>query len=285
MSARVPKAWETTWAQEAIKEEVEKPAARFDYLGHSVEPSGEIVFLVDREGRCRAVDGSLSQTEHWRVTQTKALAAVPVECSAEIITAPARGPIAPFREVYWHETAHGNEWRHVPYRSGCPGRTRDIFDIMTDQATRRGGVAPFDIGQVFAGREYRALHERVQSAGLKCSSAFDDKVRGKGKVDFMDSYLADAQRLSWFHEAIGGAIAKDMKRVSPEKAQRVIITDDILAQADKRIITVRTLVDDVCIKEKALSDVLGAHGWSVTGKNRKALRDALCAALGRMQGI
>ena len=209
----------------------------------------------------------------------------PDGCSAEIITAPARGPLARFREGYWHEKDGQGEWRHVPYRSGCPGQARDIFDTMTDQATRRGGDAPFTAAQVGAARDYRALHERVQSAGVKCSNAFDVQVGGQGRVDFMDAYIRDTERLAMFHDAIGSVIAKDMKRVSPDRAQRVIITDDVLADVDKRIITVRTLVDDVCIKERALSDVLGAHGWSVTGKSRKALRDALCAALGRMQGI
>ena len=223
--------------------------------------------------------------EAGRVASIKALSGSPDGCSSEIITAPARGPVAQFREGYWHEKDGRGEWRHVPYRSGCPGQARDIFDIMTDQATRRGADAPFTAAQVGAARDYRALHERVQSAGVKCSKAFDVQSGGQGRVDFMVAYIRDTERLAMFHDAIGSVIAKDMKRVSRDRAQRVIITDDILAQVDKRIITVRTLVDDVCIKERALSDVLDAHGWSVTGKNRKALRDALCAALGRMQGI
>ncbi len=209
----------------------------------------------------------------------------PKECSSEVPSAPARGALAEFREGYWHEKNGDAQWRDLPYRSGCAGRTRDIFDLMTDQATRRRGAAPFTVAQVGAARDYRALHERVQSAGVKCSSAFGVQVRGQGRVDFMDAYIRDTERLAMFHAAIGRVIAKDMRRVSSDKAQRVIITDDSLASARKRIITVRALVDDVCIKERSLSDVLKAHGWSVTGKNRKTLRSALCAALGRMQGI
>ena len=257
MSARILKAWETTWAQEAIRAERDRPADVFQY----------------------------GPEEGERVERVKAGAANPSDCSAEIITAPARGPLAPFREGYWHEKDGQGEWRNIPYRSGCPGQARDIFDFMTDQATRRGGDAPFTAAQVGAGRDYRALHERVQSAGVKSSKAFDVQTAGRGRVDFMDAYIRDTERLAMFHDAIGSVIAKDVKRVSSDRARRVIITDDILAQSDNRIITVRALVDDVCIKERALSDVLGAHGWSVTGKNRKALRGALCAALGRMQGI
>lgn len=224
----------------------------------------------------------LAQEERARLLN---VGTAPDGCSAEIITAPARGQLAAFREGYWHEKDGKGEWRHVPYRSGCPGQARDIFDTMTDQATRGGGDAPFTAAQVGAARDYRALFERVQSAGVKCSKAFDVQMGGQGDTDFMTAYMRDTERLAMFHDAIGSVIAKDMKRVGSEKAQRVIITDDMLAQADRRIITVRTLVDDVCIKEKALSDVLRAHGWAKTGKNVKTLRDALCAALGRMQGI
>lgn len=257
MSTRTPKAWETTWAQEAIRAERDRPADEFRY----------------------------AEDERQRVDQVKSSAANPEGVSDRILAAPARGPVLPFRDTRILPDGDGFKVVDAPYRSGCPGRTRDAFDAMTDQATRRGGNAPFTVAQVGAARDYRALDERVQSAGVKCSKVFDVQTGGQGRIDFMDAYIRDTERLVMFHDAIGSVIAKDMKRVSPSKAQRVIVTDDMLAQVKKRIITVRTLVDDVCIKDRTLSDVLKAHGWSVTGKNRKALRDALCAALGRMQGI
>ena len=49
-------------------------------------------------------------------------------------------------------------------------------------------------------------------------------------------------------------------------------------------ITDRRLVDMVCLGGEDLTAVLRAHGWFEDGKNRKALRLALCAVLDRMQG-
>ena len=210
---------------------------------------------------------------------------VPPECSSEIIAAPARGPLLPYREGYWHEKDGQSEWRHMPYRSGCPGQIRDIFDTMAEQAMRRGGSSPFTAGQVGAARDYRALHERVQTAGVKCSKVFDVQMGGQGDFDFMTAYMRDTERLARLQDAIGSVIAKSMKRVRPDTAQRVVISDDTFLPADKSIITVRALVDGVCVKERSLSDILKRYGWSVTGKNRKVLQVALCAALDRMQKI
>lgn len=207
------------------------------------------------------------------------------EFSDVIIAAPGRAPLKPFKEGYWHGDDEKGEWREIPYRSGCPGRTRDIFDSMTDQATRRGGDAPFTAAQVGAGRDYRDLHEAVQSAGVKCSSTFDDKVRGQGRVDFMDAYIRDSDRLGLFVRAIGGGVAKDTKRKVPAIEGTVKIGEVQLRQIDRRLITVRSLVDDVCLADKSLSTILVDYGWRATGKNRMSLRAALCAALGRMQGI
>ncbi len=231
---------------------------------------------------CADCRREMSQEERARLMD---LGTAPDGCSAGIITAPARGPLAPFREGYWHDTDSGGEWRHVPYRSGCPGQVRDIFDTMTDQATRRGGDVPFTAAQVGAGRDYRALHERVQSAGVKCSRVFDVQTDGQGDTDFMVAYMRDTERLDMFHEAIGDGVAKDTKRKVPALEGSVRIGDVQLRQIGRRLITVRRLVDGVCIGERALSDVLEAHSWRATGKNRKALQEALCAALGRMQGI
>ena len=239
----------------------------------------------DRLAFHRCCPGCRSAVAKEERAQLVAAGTAPVECSPEIIPAPARGSMASFREGYWHDTDMGGEWRHVPYRSGCPGRTRDIFDTMTDQALRRGGGAPFTAAQVGAARDYRALNEAVQSAGVKCSSTFDDKVRGQGRVDFMDAYIRDSERLGLFVRAIGDGVAKDTKRKVPAIEGAVKVGDVQLRRIGRRLITVRRLVDDVCISERTLSDVLEAHSWRATGKNRMTLRAALCAALGRMQGI
>ncbi|QBF32158.1 hypothetical protein [Thalassococcus sp. S3] len=257
MSTRIPKAWETTWAQEDIKAERDRPADIFRY----------------------------SEEEQARLNAIRDGAANPEACSDEIVPAPARGALSAFREGYWHEKDGKTEWREVPYRSGCPGRTRDIFDTMTDQAMRRGGKAPFTTAQVGAARDYRALHERVQSAGIRCSRAFDLQAGGHGNADFMEAYATDTRRLAMFHDAIGDGVAKDTKRKVPAMEGTVKVGRVQLRQIGRELITARRLVDDVCIRERALSEVLRAHGWRATGKNRSSLKAALCAALGRMQGI
>lgn len=257
MSTRIPKAWGTSWAQEAIRDEQSRASDRF------------------RHG----------EEEKARIDAVLASAALPDGCSREIPVAPGRGAVDEFREGYWRDKEGKSEWRDVPYRAGCPGRARDIFDVMTDQATRRGGPSPFTAGQVGAARDYRALHERVHSSGVKCSSAFDLRTGSGGRIDFMDAYMADTRLLAGFHSAIGGGLAKDIKRNVPATVGKVVIGDVQLRRVGRTIITVRCLVDEVCIKERALSAVLEAHGWRATGKNRTTLRSALCAALGRMQGI
>ena len=200
---------------------------------------------------------------------------VPSECSSEIIAAPARGPLLPYREGYWHERDGQSEWRQMPYRSGCPGQIRDIFDTMAEQAMRRGGSSPFTAGQVGAARDYRALHERVQTAGVKCSKVFDVQTGGQGDFDFMIAYMRDTKRLAMFTNAIGAGQAMSVRLVGAHSLDR----------GTRQSVTAATLIEMVCIGQKALSCVLKAHGWSASSKNIKSIRAALCAALGRMQGI
>ncbi len=215
------------------------------------------------------------KAEQKRIAQVKADAVNPQACSQEIPVAPARGPVAAFREGYWYEKNGRVEWRDLPYRSGCPGRTRDIFDTMTDQATRRGGGLPFTAGQVGTARDYRALDEKVQSAGMKCSKAFDVEIGSNGGADFMTAYRRDIERLGWFKRAIGRGDALSVRRHGAHTMDR----------GQRRSITDAVLIEMVCIRQHALNAVLEAHGWSLAAKNRKPLQSALCAILDRMQGI
>ncbi|MCP3969247.1 MAG: hypothetical protein GY717_02785 [Rhodobacteraceae bacterium] len=128
-----------------------------------------------------------------------------------------------------------------------------------------------------AARDYRALHERVQCAGVKCSRAFDVQIggQGQGQVDFMDAYIRDTERLAMFRRAIGDGVAMSVRQDGAHNMDR----------GSRWSVTDTRLVEMVCIGDKPLSAVLKAHGWSLAGKNRKTLRAALCAALERMQGI
>lgn len=210
----------------------------------------------------------------------------PERCSAEILPAPPRGRVAEFRET--RILPQGDDFRVVeaPYKAGYAGRCRDVFDVMTDYLTRRGGEPPFTLAQVDAGRAYRALHERVASAGVKCSGAFQVERSGRsGKVDFMDAYIRDVERLDDLRNAIGAGVAKETRERREATAGKVRIGDVELRRIGRKLITVRALVDAVCLSERSLSAVLEAHGWRATGKNRKALLASLRAALERMRGI
>lgn len=234
---------------------------------------------------CRACRAEMEEQERARLM---AMATAPERCSDRIPLAPARGRVAEFRESRTMPdvaSADGYKVVEEAYRNGAPGRCRDVFDVMTDYATRRGGTAPFTIGQVEAGRAYRDLHQRVAAAGVKGSAAFSTETRGKGKVDFMDAYIADLDVLQAFHRAIGRGIAKEVRRGSPVPEGKVRIGDEELARIGRKLITVRELVDAVCLAEKPLGAVLKAHGWRVSGKNQKPLLAALRAAMERMREV
>lgn len=212
---------------------------------------------------------------------------LPDGTSSHILTAPARGPVDRFVDA--HTVPVGTDkFERVEerYGKGAPVRCRDIFDEMNEQAMRRRkGRLIFTAAQADAGRRYRDLVERCATAGLKISSTFSDHAGGSGKVDFIDAYMADLQRLAWFHRAIGDATAKDVRRKQPARAGKVVISDIDLIETGRRIITVRQLVDDVCLRERSLSEVLSAHGWAWGENNAKHLRSALCQALDRMRNL
>ncbi|WP_299686708.1 hypothetical protein [uncultured Tateyamaria sp.] len=212
----------------------------------------------------------------------------PADVSAEIHVAPARATLKPYTEL--QRIAVGTEdfeITPVRYVSGSPAQERDVFDRMTEQAHRRSGDqgGPFTRAMVSAGRSYREITEEVHGFGVKGSSAFDGALGGCGKVDAMDAYIAKAERLRWFHEAIGDGVAKSNKRKAPIYEGQTSVGSYHLRDIGRKLITVRVLVDAVCLHGQALGPVLGAHGWSRSAKNTKTLQSALCAALWRMQGI
>ncbi|MEP4195969.1 MAG: hypothetical protein ABJL99_10080 [Aliishimia sp.] len=212
-------------------------------------------------------------------------AAIPDECSREIPVAPARGKITAFQEQTYRSVGDDLRLVDTPYKAGKPGIVRDIFDTMTDKTMGRSSKPPFSVGQVTAGRAYRNLNERVAASGIKCSSAFSQKTGSGSGTDFMDAYMADVQRLGWFHQVIGDGIAKDKRQKVQTRQGSVIVGTVDLIKIGRKLILVRALVDAVCIKEQSVSDVLKRHGWRPTGRNTATLRASLCAALDRMHGI
>ena len=196
----------------------------------------------------------------------------PTECGPDVVRiAPARGSVETFRPVVLlPDGKDGMKHVSMGYRDRAAMRQRDVFDVMADQARRAGGAAPFSAVEVGAGRDYRSLVERLSGAGYKGSAIFSDHQGGGGKIDVMDAYLQDAERLRRLQRAVGPDVALSVRRVRPS------------ARADRREISVRIMFDLVCLADQSLSAVLQAHGWQKDTKARSALRDALSAALMRV---
>ncbi|GAA4218575.1 hypothetical protein GCM10022290_09380 [Sagittula marina] len=130
---------------------------------------------------------------------------------------------------------------------------------------------PFDGGQVQAGRDYAALTERVASSGVKCASL--EALRsggGGGSGGVSEAVARDMQRLAALHVRIGAGLAKDVVRPSRGGMRSTI--------------TVRTLVDDVCLGDRTLAQVLRRHGWADDTRVKAVLRGHLRGALDRMRG-
>ncbi|MFV0303571.1 MAG: hypothetical protein ACK5IP_22340 [Paracoccus sp. (in: a-proteobacteria)] len=206
-----------------------------------------------------------------RLDLIKAAARPPVECGPDIIAAPARGPCIAFQPVEMRPKGE-RDWQAVPvgYGGRSAVRAMDVFDRMLTQARRRKEPMPLTPAQVSIARHYRALVERHDAGGTKLSQ-IDGGRRGDGAGrDFMDAYIAQGREIEALRRRCGPGLAARCLRPS-RRGSRSSILD-------------RTLIDMVCLKDQPIDQVLRAHGWSVKGDTRKALRKALCAALDRMIG-
>lgn len=216
-----------------------------------------------------------------------ARAAVPDVCGSDIAAAPARGGFRVFRPV---EIIPGSSGTARPAGYRAPGEATfrcaiigaDVFDAMEAAALRAhlgrhgdeaGFASLFTPGQAAMARDYRQLVERRAAGGIKCASL----EAGRGGVsggEFIDAFVADGLRLAAIERRIGAGVALSVRRIRPSargKQARGIITD-------------RVLVDSVCLVGKTVTAVLRAHGWAKSSAHIDALRQALAAALDRMQG-
>lgn len=260
-------------------------------------------FIVDPSGGAWRVSAA---EEALRIKAIKDRAEPPLSCGPDIIAAPARGPMQVFVPREMAVTDAGNL---VSRRAGHMGRdgarVADAFDLMTINALKAhpkviaaarrdydrravypmpkgrkrrafvepAFVPPFTHGQVAAARDYVALTERCEASGMSCSS-LEAVGRGSGGGDREAAIFRDISRLRALHRRIGNGLAKEVRRHRPSSTG-----------GKRSAIRVRTLVDQVCLGNMTLDQVLRRHGW--TSKNetvRADLRKALCAALDRMQG-
>lgn len=210
-------------------------------------------------------------------------AAAPPESMGAAPVAPARGPMGIVDEISILPGSDVSAVKGYEPRLRIIGRfwrEADPLSVMCRQAAIRHAesgseadfVPPFSPGQIAIGRHYRALTERHDAGGVKLSSLEAGRDSGSRGGDFMDAYLALGLELVCMHRSIGDGSALVVRRIRPSaRGSRVSIPD-------------RRIVDMICLGGLTLSDVLATHGWTVDGKARKALRQALCAALDRMRG-
>jgi hypothetical protein len=132
-------------------------------------------------------------------------------------------------------------------------------------------VAPFTPGQVQVSEDYRALVERHEAGLVKCSSTEAGRGGVGGSGLAIDRFIDDGRFLDVLRIRIGDGVAMSVRRNMDRGNGR-------------KAITMRALVDQVVLVGRDFSFVLARHGWQADGKNRKALRLALCGALDRMQG-
>lgn len=203
----------------------------------------------------------------------------PAECGGGIVPAPARGACVVVSHLTMvpngHDARGQQKWDAAPtgYGHRASVRAADVFDRMLKAALDAERPSPFSPAQIAMARRYRALVERHDAGGVKCS-ALDGRAGGGTGRDFMDAYLAEGRELDAIRRRIGVGAAMAVRRVRPS----------VRGGADRQTIPDRVLVDMVCLGDRTLSDVLRAHGWATKGETRNALREALCEALDRMIG-
>ncbi|RKS51167.1 hypothetical protein BDE18_0398 [Paracoccus pantotrophus] len=236
--------------------------------------AGKSLIMAAREAR-----DARKAEEAARLAAIRDASAIPDQCGPDTIAAPARGPFVVERQLTMVPNGVDDrgleKWAAAPtgYGHRASVRAADVFDRMIASARRRKKPCPLTPGQIAMGRRYAALVELAAADGTKVSRL--DASRGGGdSMGWMDRHLDIAQELTILRNRIGCSASMTMRRIRPSNrgaTQRGPIMD-------------RVLVDMVCIKGCTLDDVLVSHGWAVKGAHRKAITEALCAALDRMIG-
>lgn len=206
--------------------------------------------------------------ERSRVASTIARAAPPEHMQAAPV-APARGAMQ--LVANWQllpggtRRQEGSHWRSV-----CSLTAMNAHAAARAKSREVECVLPFGPGHVSIAAIYRALAEWREGSGIKLSS-MEAGRGGSGSGVFIDRFIDEGARLKSLHLAIGDGWAMRPQRAMDRGNAR-------------RPISVRAAVDLVVLGGQDLTAVLKRFGWEADGKNRKALRLAICAALDRMQG-
>lgn len=210
--------------------------------------------------------------EAARVADLVAGATPPAEMAAAPV-APARGTM---RLQASYVAAPGGTRR----RDGAHWREACALEVMVAQALLRHEargldpdrfVPPFTPGQIAVAGDYRALVEWREGSAIKCASLEAGRAGGGAGGLFIDTFIDQGRWLAELHARIGAGAAMVPQRSMDRGNARRRIPD-------------RALVDQVVLQSRDLSAVLRRYGWAEKGSNRRALREALSAALDRMMG-
>lgn len=218
--------------------------------------------------------------EARRMDAIRVAATPPVACGPAVNMAPARGfhlVTNPIGMV--PRGVDGWEAQPVAFRGRSVLQRGDVFDDMNARARAAGRPLPFDEGQIWIARRYRALTEGRDAGGVKCSSmggGGGGGDGGDGARDFMYYYMQDGKHLAHLVARIGVGASLVVRRVRPSARNEGVKAGLILD---------RVLVDMMCLYDKTPSQVLVKHGWATKGQNRAMIRVALAGALDRMQGV
>ncbi len=212
------------------------------------------------------------EAEATRIARVRARGHVPDACGSEIPEAPARGA---FRVVEPVQHAPDDTSRPSGYRGRKAIREIDAFDRMAVQALRAGKPHPLTASQIAMGRYYRDLTERHAASGMR-GARYDGLVGGSGSGGagggYMDAVIRDGRRLALLHARIGSGVSLKVRRVRPSvRGTRVNIPD-------------RQLVDQICLSEQSVSEILERANWALSGTARRSCTEALAEALERMMG-
>lgn len=210
-------------------------------------------------------------TEGERLASIRAQAVPPERCGPDMPIAPARGEVVAFAPMAMQPSGQeGYELQHAGWRGRDALRAADAFDRMEAQSRRAGARSSlFHAGQIAQGRAYAALVERHAARGVRCVSVetmLAGRTGGAGG-SFADALLSESALIDRLRAAIGDGVALEVQRVRRQ---------------GRRSVTVRALVDAVCIEGLTITAVLARHGWPDRGETLAAARSALAAALDRM---
>jgi hypothetical protein len=221
---------------------------------------------LDLTGRARL------QAEQQRCIQMLNRAVPPVEAVGIVPAAPARGAMV---ITPGYEPLPGGTRRRdgIRMRELSPLAQMVANAWLKHQAREIDApfIPPFDPAQVQVSEDYRALVERHEAGLVKCSSTEAGRGGGGGSGLAIDRYIEDGRWLSVLRDRIGQDVVMSVRRNMDRGNGRKPITASVL-------------VDLVVLHGRDLSAVLSRHGWEGQTKHRRILRDALCAALDRMQG-